>query len=156
MIEAEAFSGCTNLSQVELPEAQTIKTGAFSECDTLETARFEKAENIEAFAFSQSGLKSIWLKGGSTHPLLEDTFDGETRIRNVSFVELPPREENVFGSLGSALIKTINVTYETVTPEIWDDWYASPVVKYFSSSAQGDDDTVKLPDLPRPLPPPAP
>ena len=61
VIEARAFSGCTQLKQVIFPDTLSeINDSAFSGCGELHTAMLpKKIECIGAYAFASTGLKNI-------------------------------------------------------------------------------------------------
>ncbi|MCL2099342.1 MAG: leucine-rich repeat domain-containing protein, partial [Oscillospiraceae bacterium] len=63
VIEAGAFSGCTQLKQVVFPDTLSeISDSAFNGCVELHTAMLpKKIERIGAYAFASAGLKNIEL-----------------------------------------------------------------------------------------------
>ena len=61
VIEARAFSGCTQLKQVIFPDTLLeVNDSAFNGCGGLHTAMLpKKVERIGAYAFASTGLKNI-------------------------------------------------------------------------------------------------
>lgn len=60
-IEGNAFFSCKNLSEVILPKADTICTGAFYGCKSLKNIELQDTKIIEEICFSDSPLKKIIL-----------------------------------------------------------------------------------------------
>ena len=74
-IAGNAFSGCTKITSVTLPEDFTvIEGGIFSECSSLKSIEIPKGVTyIGAYAFSNSGLESISIPESVTK-IAQQTF----------------------------------------------------------------------------------
>ena len=56
----EMFSGCTNLTMVNLNgNVDKINTGAFAECEKLTSINLDGVEKIQPYAFVKTGLKEV-------------------------------------------------------------------------------------------------
>ena len=63
-----AFSGCTGLTAVSLPEAVSIGIAAFSGCTSLESASLPRVTSIGDYAFQQAFGSGGTITMGSTAP----------------------------------------------------------------------------------------
>lgn len=80
-IGIRAFSGCTALTSVELPDNVTIGSSAFSSCESLETIKIPASTiNVEPWAFQDSPLKKIYY-------LADNPIEGDENIFGCSNIE---------------------------------------------------------------------
>ena len=92
----KAFLGCTNLTEVTLPDTlKIIETYAFRECTSLRSVQLpDGLEEIWTSAFSASGLESIYIPDSVT-AIGESCFSGSRSLRYVHLPEgmesIPPR-----------------------------------------------------------------
>ena len=99
-IGAAAFSGCTGLTSVSLPEATSIGAAAFRSCTGLETVSFPQATSVGNYAFAATGTRALAVTLGDAVPAL-----GAWMFHNVGFkpvtVRVPSGAEAWTGKTGS-------------------------------------------------------
>ena len=83
VLDAYAFSGCGELSLVDLASVESIGYGAFKDCTALEQVSLpDTLTTIGEMAFYCSGLKSVDIPH-SVHDIVTDGDDGESTVRGL-------------------------------------------------------------------------
>ena len=80
-LEALVFSGCTNLSAVEMSAVETIGIRAFAGCTSLEGITLPSTlTRIENLAFYNTGLKSVEIPGSLRDTVTVDEEGNESTV----------------------------------------------------------------------------
>ena len=99
---AGAFSGCTKLNKVNIPNSVlSIGEGAFSECESLQTITIpDSVTDVEGQAFIDcTSLSSVKLSA-KIKSLKKQTFDGCTSLKSI---EIPASVESIDGAFDDNL-----------------------------------------------------
>lgn len=123
-IGEEAFSGCINMTGVELPDSITrIDKGAFSRCKALTGVEIpESVSEIGEFAFSQcQGITIIYLPNNVTE-ITKATFYGCTSLKEIHI----PDSIKSIGEYAFASCYTLTDIYYDGTKSQWESIINDP------------------------------
>jgi hypothetical protein len=95
-IDSYAFSGCTGLTSVSIPQATSIGNSAFSGCTGLTSVSIPQATSIGYSAFyGCTGLTSVTL--GATPPTLGANIFSSITIAQTVTVYIPESAKSAYG-----------------------------------------------------------
>jgi hypothetical protein len=88
-IGGKAFSGCSNLQSISLPQVTRIGGSAFDGCTSLQNAYFPQVTTINSSIFSKTGTTTLSITMGSAAPMLDSRiFDSISDSKTV-MVKIP-------------------------------------------------------------------
>lgn len=89
IIGTNAFSGCSNLENVDFPESGSVNIGsfAFSGCESLTEIDLSNAGSVGAYAFSDCSELETVILGDSAENIANMAFDGCDSLSNITIDE---------------------------------------------------------------------
>jgi hypothetical protein len=114
-----AFTGCSNLRDVNMPAATSIGNGAFNNCDALTSVSLPAATSIGGKAFQDcDALTSVSLPAATS--IGDDAFGGCDRLTSISLPAATSIGDDAFG--GCQALTRVNMPAATsIGPYVFYD-----------------------------------